>query len=104
MSAGDVVNENDIIAQIETDKVTIDVRYTEKEAGTLAEVLVKEGDTVEVGAAIAVVDQGAVSAAPSAPKDEQPAPKADAPPPATPTPVPPPPPPPPPQVTVCNLV
>lgn len=99
-----MVNENDIIAQIDTDKVTIDVRYTEKEAGTVKEVLVKEGDTVQVGAAIAVVDQGAVSAAPSAPKDEQPAPKADVPPPATPASVSPPPSTPPAQVTLGILV
>ena len=38
-----------MIAQIETDKVTIDVRYTGTSAAKVVEVLVQEQDTVEVG-------------------------------------------------------
>ena len=44
--------------QIETDKVTIDVRYTENEPGTLVEYLVKEDDTVAVGQEVVKVDKG----------------------------------------------
>ena len=44
--------------QIETDKVTIDVRYTENEPGTLIEYLVKEDDTVAVGQEVVKVDKG----------------------------------------------
>ena len=44
--------------QIETDKVTIDVRYTESEAGTLTEYLCKEDDTVAVGQEVVRVDKG----------------------------------------------
>jgi 2-oxoglutarate dehydrogenase E2 component (dihydrolipoamide succinyltransferase) len=69
---GDVVREDDVIAQIETDKVTIDVRYTEKEAGRVTAVLVAAGDTVAVGQAVASVEQGGV-------EDEAPAAEAAAP-------------------------
>lgn len=41
--------ENDIIAQIETDKVTIDVKYTSKAPGVLSALLVAAGDVVQVG-------------------------------------------------------
>lgn len=59
--AGDTVNEDDVLVQIETDKVTIDVRYTESQAGTLKEFLVKPEDTVTVGQEVAVVAKGEVS-------------------------------------------
>ena len=48
-NAGDAVMENDIIAQIETDKVTIDVKYTSKAPGVLSALLVASGDVVQVG-------------------------------------------------------
>ena len=58
LPAGDVVNEDDVLMQIETDKVTIDVRYTESESGTLTEYLCKEDDTVAVGQEVVKVDKG----------------------------------------------
>ena len=58
LSAGDLVKEDDVLMQIETDKVTIDVRYTESEAGTLTEYLCKEDDTVAVGQEVVRVDKG----------------------------------------------
>ncbi|KAK9805320.1 hypothetical protein WJX73_001680 [Symbiochloris irregularis] len=58
---GDAVNEDDVLVQIETDKVTIDVRYTESQAGTLKEFLVKPDDTVTVGQEVAIVAKGEVS-------------------------------------------
>ncbi len=58
LPAGDLVKEDDVLMQIETDKVTIDVRYTESEAGTLTEYLCKEDDTVAVGQEVVKVDKG----------------------------------------------
>jgi 2-oxoglutarate dehydrogenase E2 component (dihydrolipoamide succinyltransferase) len=54
---GDKVAADEPIASLETDKVSVEVNAPV--AGTLAEQLVKEGDTVEVGAIIARVSEGA---------------------------------------------
>ncbi|KAI8465043.1 MAG: dihydrolipoamide succinyltransferase [Monoraphidium minutum] len=83
---GDSVMPDDIIAQIETDKVTIDVKYTATSPGAVTAVMVKDGDTVVVGQAVCKVEQGAAGAAPAAaapaPAAPEPAaPKAAAPPP-----------------------
>lgn len=72
--AGDTVAQDETIAELETDKVTVEVPAPA--AGVLSEILVKEGETVEVGALIAVIGE-AGSAGASAPKSEEP--KADAP-------------------------
>lgn len=47
-ASGDAVKEDDIIAQIETDKVTIDVKYTSKAPGVVSAMLVGSGDVVQV--------------------------------------------------------
>lgn len=60
-STGDAVNEDDVLVQVETDKVTIDVRYTESQPGTIKEFLVKPDDTVTVGQEVVVVNKGEVS-------------------------------------------
>jgi 2-oxoglutarate dehydrogenase E2 component (dihydrolipoamide succinyltransferase) len=61
---GDAVAADEPIASLETDKVTVEV--PSPAAGTLAETLVNEGDTVEVGAVIARIGEGgAPSAAPA---------------------------------------
>jgi 2-oxoglutarate dehydrogenase E2 component (dihydrolipoamide succinyltransferase) len=60
---GDAVAEDEPIASLETDKVSVEV--PSPVAGVLAEQLVKEGDTVAVGAVIARVDQGAAAGAPA---------------------------------------
>lgn len=57
-ATGDVVNEDDVLMQIETDKVTIDVRYTETKPGKIKEILVSEDDTVSVGQQVAIIDKG----------------------------------------------
>ena len=54
---GEAVAADEPIASLETDKVAIEVNAPV--AGTLAEQLVKEGDTVEVGAIIARLAEGA---------------------------------------------
>lgn len=56
--AGDAVAIDDIVLQIETDKVTVDVRYTTGKPGKLKEMLVKEEDTVAVGQEVASVTEG----------------------------------------------
>ncbi len=65
---GDAIAADEPIASLETDKVAVEVNAPV--AGTLAEQLVKEGDTVEVGAIIGRVTEGAATAAASAPAKE----------------------------------
>ncbi|EFJ47284.1 2-oxoglutarate dehydrogenase, E2 component [Volvox carteri f. nagariensis] len=84
---GDAVKEDDIIAQIETDKVTIDVKYTGKAPGVVSQVLINPSDLVKVGQQVAVVETGAApAAAPAAaaapPPPPKPAAEAPKPPPA----------------------
>ncbi len=54
-----MVREDDVLLQVETDKVTIDVRYTASEPGVLKEYLVAEDDTVSVGQDVARIETGA---------------------------------------------
>ncbi|CAL5335663.1 unnamed protein product [Camellia sinensis] len=63
---GDRVQVDEPIAQVETDKVTIDV--ASPEAGVIQKFTAKEGDTVEPGTKIAVIsksDEGVAHVAPS---------------------------------------
>ena len=64
---GDVVAEGDILAEIETDKVVLEVPATV--GGTIAKIVKQAGDTVLSGEEIAVISEGssavAVSAAPA---------------------------------------
>ncbi|XP_041003113.1 dihydrolipoyllysine-residue succinyltransferase component of 2-oxoglutarate dehydrogenase complex 2, mitochondrial-like [Juglans microcarpa x Juglans regia] len=71
---GDRVEVDEPIAQIETDKVTIDV--VSPEAGTLQKFVAKEGDTVEPGTKIAVISKSGegVTQAPSEKAAAQPPP------------------------------
>lgn len=68
---GDHVEKGEYVLELETDKVNVEIisDYT----GTLTELLAEEGDTVQVGQAIAVVEENGSAAA--APKEE--APKAE---------------------------
>ena len=62
---GDAVRQDEPIASLETDKVSVEVNSPV--AGTLSEQLFNEGDTVEVGAIIARVGEGGAATAPSKP-------------------------------------
>src|SRR4029079_18052117 len=62
---GDQVAADEAIASLETDKVTVDVPAPA--AGVLTEQLVKEGDTVAVGALIARIGDAGAAAVTSAP-------------------------------------
>jgi len=65
---GEAVKADEPIASLETDKVAIEVNAPA--AGVMAELVVKEGDTVNVGAVIARIDAGASAGSPAAPKVE----------------------------------
>ncbi|KAH1108743.1 hypothetical protein J1N35_012511 [Gossypium stocksii] len=66
---GDSVAADEPIAQIETDKVTIDV--VSPQAGVIQEYVAKEGDTVEAGAKIAVISKSGEGVAPAAPAEKK---------------------------------
>lgn len=65
--AGEFVEADEIVARIETDKVTVDI--TSPEAGVIKSYFAAEGDTVEVGADFYELDTDATggSAAPATP-------------------------------------
>lgn len=54
---GDEVKKGDVLAEIETDKATMDLEAYE--AGTLQQILVQEGETVPIGQAVALIGTGA---------------------------------------------
>src|ERR1700761_2194719 len=60
--AGDAVAADEPLVELETDKVTIEVPAPA--AGTLEAISAKEGDTVNVGALIGAIANGAAGAAP----------------------------------------
>ncbi|CAA2969139.1 dihydrolipoyllysine-residue succinyltransferase component of 2-oxoglutarate dehydrogenase complex 2 [Olea europaea subsp. europaea] len=71
---GDRVEVDEPIAQVETDKVTIDVNSPE--AGVIQKFIAKEGDTVEPGTKIAVISKSGEGVTHVAPSDEKPSEKA----------------------------
>lgn len=62
---GDVVKADEPVLELETDKVSLEVNAPA--AGTLAEIVAKEGETVGVGALLGTIAAGGAAAAPSAP-------------------------------------
>src|SRR6202045_3109519 len=83
--AGDSVAVDEPLVELETDKVTIEVPAPS--AGTLGEIVAKDGETVAVGALLGQINEGAAGAAKPAA-----APAKAAAPPPPPAPAPPPPP------------
>lgn len=75
---GDAVVEDDVIAQLDTDKVTMDIKYQEKAPGVVKAILVEEGATVQVGQAFAEVEESSESAVAAPPKEEKKAAEAPA--------------------------
>ncbi|WDA40324.1 2-oxoglutarate dehydrogenase complex dihydrolipoyllysine-residue succinyltransferase [Erythrobacter sp. BLCC-B19] len=72
---GEAVAVDEPIASLETDKVAVDV--PSPVAGVMSQHVVAVGDTVEVGAVIAIIEDGAAAPAPAAAKaDPAPAPAA----------------------------
>ncbi|MAP95860.1 MAG: dihydrolipoyllysine-residue succinyltransferase [Ponticaulis sp.] len=78
-SAGDTVAKDEVLVELETDKVSVEVAAPED--GVLSEIVAAEGETVEIGALLAKVGEGSGAAASSAPAAAE-APKEDAPAPA----------------------
>jgi 2-oxoglutarate dehydrogenase E2 component (dihydrolipoamide succinyltransferase) len=76
---GDAVAMDEPLLELETDKVTLEVNASV--AGVLAEIAVKEGENVEVGALLGTIDEKASAAAKPAAKEEakKEEPKAEAP-------------------------
>ena len=77
-TTGDAVAADEPVVELETDKVTLEVPAPA--AGTLGEILAAEGATVEVGASLAMLSEGAAPAAsaPAAPAEPAPAKSAPA--------------------------
>ena len=74
-SAGDAVAKDEVLVELETDKVSIEVSAPED--GTLSEISAAEGDTVEIGALLGRVNGGGAAATPApaaAPAEAAPAP------------------------------
>jgi len=90
VKAGDTVKSGDLMAEIETDKATMEFEAVDE--GVIAEIVVPEGtDNVKVGQVIAILavegeDASAAKAAPKADAPKAEAPKADAAPAPSPTP------------------
>ncbi|GER26934.1 dihydrolipoyllysine-residue succinyltransferase component of 2-oxoglutarate dehydrogenase complex [Striga asiatica] len=78
---GDRVAVDEPIAQVETDKVTIDVNSPE--AGVIQKFIANEGDTVEPGTKVAIISRSGEGATHVAPSDEKPSGKAPQPPSST---------------------
>ena len=73
---GEAVQADEPIVSLETDKVAVDVPAPV--AGTLGDIIAKEGDTVNVGALLAMINEGAAAAAKPAAAAPAPAAKAEA--------------------------
>jgi pyruvate dehydrogenase E2 component (dihydrolipoamide acetyltransferase) len=54
--AGDEIKKGDILAEIETDKATMDLESYD--AGVLEQILVQEGETAPIGQAVAIIGSG----------------------------------------------
>ena len=61
---GDAVKQDEMLCELETDKVSVEV--PSPVAGVLAEILAPEGTTVAANARLAIVTEGAAAAAPAA--------------------------------------
>ncbi|HEX9646507.1 MAG TPA: biotin/lipoyl-containing protein, partial [Alphaproteobacteria bacterium] len=88
-AAGDAVAADEILVELETDKANLEV--TAEAAGVLAEILVGENESVDVGAVLGRIEEGAAAAArpgngaaKAEPEPEAPAPAAAPAPPSAP--------------------
>lgn len=65
---GDVVKEDDILAEVETDKAVVEI--PSPKAGTILKLYHKEGDTVKVGETLVTIGEGGETAAKPAEKEK----------------------------------
>src|SRR5829696_361235 len=68
VAVGDTVALNDIVVEVETSKSLVEL--PSPYAGTVRELLVAEGDTVDVGAPIIVIDDGTDEPAETPPRQD----------------------------------
>ena len=61
VSEGDSVKRDDVLVELETDKVAVEVRA--EEDGVIKKITAKEGETVEIGAVLGELDAGASGSA-----------------------------------------
>ena len=66
---GDAVAQDEILCELETDKVSLDVPAPA--AGVLAEILAPDGTTVAANALLALISEGGAAAAPTPKKDDK---------------------------------
>ena len=66
---GDAVEVDDLLVELETDKVTLEVNSPAK--GVLSKIEVSEGDTVEVGNLLATIEEGAEAASPASSSNDE---------------------------------
>ena len=71
---GDTVAQDEMLCELETDKVSVEV--PSPAAGTLTEILAEEGNTVEASAKLAVISSGEGAAASAPAQESAPAPAA----------------------------
>ncbi|MFC5407053.1 2-oxoglutarate dehydrogenase complex dihydrolipoyllysine-residue succinyltransferase [Cohnella soli] len=64
VKAGDSVRQGDLLLELETDKVNLEI--SAEEDGVITEILANEGDTVRIGEAVGRIGAGGVAAAPAA--------------------------------------
>ncbi|MEO6825745.1 MAG: dihydrolipoamide acetyltransferase family protein [Microbacteriaceae bacterium] len=64
---GDQIHKGDVLAEIETDKATMDLEAFEE--GTLEEILVEEGTLVPIGQAVAIIGDGSAPSEKSEPTE-----------------------------------
>ncbi len=69
---GDAVAVDEMLCELETDKVTVEV--PSPMAGTLAEIVADEGSTVAAGGLLAMISEGGAAASPAPAKTAEPAP------------------------------
>ena len=75
-AVGDTIAEDEVLVEISTDKV--DTEVPSPAAGVILEILVEEGETVEVGAELVVIGEEGEAAGDEAPAEEAPAEEAPA--------------------------
>ena len=65
---GDPIEEDEVLFEVSTDKV--DSEVPSPASGVVSEILVEEGETVDVGTWLAVISPGGAQSAPAAPSEQ----------------------------------
>jgi 2-oxoglutarate dehydrogenase E2 component (dihydrolipoamide succinyltransferase) len=68
VSEGDAVKRDDVLVELETDKVAVEVRA--EEDGVISKITAKEGETVEIGAVLGELEAGAPGKGADSGKDQ----------------------------------